>query len=364
MANFDFEVMRHMQVEPTTNGVRIGGNIYALHETLICAGIGDISGSGLHDIATLYARLSNNSCHPQLAALVFDLTRNPRALDHYFPITRALNPQGLAAFDTLTAQIAQHPGFDLRIIAERKRDITQSAPPSARILPAGQLAEVFFGRPDILSIFLSGARHILLYTSPDAFTQDGGFAGGDYNPSTESVQLVLARMFEGYNDRMPGVAPFLHELGHMLDFFDARTGRLNRNAGLLPGMRPSDGAIFTPRARDLFVKGKALERERYVAFSSGRVAPDTPMPIGHPYCFQNDTEFMAGYFEMFFRNPHYFAAQNPDLFGGFAELLRQDTRAGWPQDFAFYVTENRKAYAPSATRPKPTGITLPKNTPL
>src|SRR6185503_2622015 len=101
----------------------------------------------------------------------------------------------------------------------------------------------------------------------------------------------------GFYGATPGVAPFLHEFGHMLDFFDAGTGRMGRSEGLLPGLSPADGVIYTPLARQLFLRGKRLELERYLHRSRSRDAGDR-LPIGHPYVFQNDTEFIAGYFEM------------------------------------------------------------------
>jgi len=123
------------------------------------------------------------------------------------------------------------------------------------------------------------------------------------------------------------VAPFLHEFGHMLDVCDAGTGGMRRSEGLLPGLSPSDGAIYTPEARRLFLKGKRLELERYLRHHNTlTLARGEPPPIGHPYVFQNDTEFIAGYLEMFFRNPHAFAEQYPDLYEGFMALFRQDPR--------------------------------------
>ena len=166
-------------------------------------------------------------------------------------------------------------------------------PPGIRQVVAGQIAEVFFHRGELLERFLATPRHIQLYATSKAFEQDGGAAGGDYNPQRESIQLVLARLFEGFFGETAGVCPFLHEFGHMLDHFDAATGRMGRSEGLLPGLSPSDGSLFNPRARALFIKGKRLELERYLA----RVRPPTAsslLPIGHPYVFQNDGEFLAG----------------------------------------------------------------------
>ena len=143
----------------------------------------------------------------------------------------------------------------------------------------------------------------------------------------------------------------------MLDAFDAGAGSMKRGEGLYPGLRISDGEIFTPRARELFIKGKRLELTRYLSRQTGDFSQ--PIPIGHPYVFQNDGEFLAGYLEMFFRNPHYFAAQNADLFMAYVELFGYDTRRAWPEDFPHYVNVNRNFYNSGQTPPK-TRLTIPK----
>jgi hypothetical protein len=231
-------------------------------------------------------------------------------------------------------------------------------PPGIQQVVAGQIAEVFFHRGELLERFLSTARHIQLYTNSKAFEQDGGAAGGDYNPQSESIQLVLSRIFEGFFGETAGVRPLLHELGHMLDHFDAATGRMGRSEGHLPGLNPGDGSLFNPHARSLFIKGKRLELERYLARYQGRLKDTGPFPIGHPYVFQNDGEFIAGYFEMFFRNPNYFAVQNEDLYMAFVELFGYDPRRAWRQDFPFYIAQNRDFYL-SGQRPWTPGLTIP-----
>ncbi|HYN87364.1 MAG TPA: zinc-dependent peptidase, partial [Ardenticatenaceae bacterium] len=207
---------------------------------------------------------------------------------------------------------------------------------------------------------LGTPRQFRLYTSGLAFAEDGRVAVGEYDPKTGRVGLLLSRLFEGFNGPTPGVAPFLHELGHMLDYFDAARGVASRHgSGFLPGMRPEDGDLYTPEARALFVQGKRLELERYLRLWHGRGTPSTPLPIGSPYVFQNDSEFLAGYLELFFRNPHYFAAQNPDLYQAFVSLFRQDPRRSWVEDFPFYVEENRDFYLRAPRRPPPPGLFLP-----
>lgn len=303
-----------------------------------------------------FGALTGGQCNPQTGALNFDVTGEARALDRYFPIVNMLDESQIDSFHRLIRSIAGHPNFDIQFIGAGREDITDQLPESARHLAAGHLAEVFFFRRDILERFLHTPRHFQLYAAPEAFQQDGGVAGGDYNPARESVQLVLSRLFEGFHEETPGVCPFLHELGHMLDHFDAGSGSMGRAEGLYPGLNPNDGNVFTPEARELFIKGKRLELTRYLARRTGDLSQ--PIPIGHPYVFQNDGEFAAGYFEMFFRNPHFFAGQNRDLFDAYVALFGYDTRKAWERDFPHYVEANRSAYASGAVPPEP-GLSIP-----
>lgn len=309
------------------------------------------------DASAKYNSLTDGLCKPQLSALTFDATNDPSALDAYFPIVRMLGEAEIVSFHQLIRHIAEHPHFDLQLIGANKTDITDQLPASARYLVAGHIAEVFFFRRDILARFLHTPRHFQLYTTPEAFQQDGGVKGGCYNPARECIQLVISRLFEGFNGATPGVCPFLHELGHMLDHFDAGSGSMKRAEGFYPGLRVSDGDVFTPKARDLFIKGKRLELTRYLSRFEGDSTQ--PIPVGHPYVFQNDGEFLAGYLEMFFRNPNYFATQNPDLFAAYVELFGYDTRNAWAEDFPHYVNANKSFYA-SRQSPSKAGLSIPK----
>ena len=304
-----------------------------------------------------FEQLTNDQCQPQLGALNFDVTGDVRALDHYFPITKMLSDTEIESFYQLVTHIAEHPNFDIQLIGSDTKNLTDQLPNSARHLVAGHLAEVFFFRQDILQRFLHTPRHFQLYTTFEAFHQDGGVKGGCYNPNRECIQLVLSRLFEGFNGATPGVCPFLHELGHMLDHFDAGIGSMKRAEGFYPGLRASDGDVFTPSARDAFIKGKRLELDRYLARQTGDLSQ--PMPIGHPYVFQNNGEFAAGYLEAFFRNPNYFASQNPDLFAAYQELFDYDPRKAWKVDFPNYVKKNRDFYT-SGEKPPKAGLTIPE----
>ena len=92
------------------------------------------------------------------------------------------------------------------------------------------------------------------------------------------------------------------------------------------------------------------------ASAFAQVGPFVVIPPGR----LGDTEFAAGYFEMFFRNPNYFAAQNPDLYQGYVELFNYDPRRAWKEDFPFYVTENRNFYLVSGQRPWTPNLTVPE----
>jgi hypothetical protein len=305
-----------------------------------------------------FDQLTGGGWSPQAEALEFDLTGNPRLLDRYFPIVNMLDEAGVESFHQLVGYVACHPNFDVQLIGENKSNVTHRMPNSIRRLAAGHLAETFFFRRDILDRFLHTPRHFHFYVNEGAFRDDGGVKGGNYNPSRQCIQLVLSRLFAGFNGATPGACPFLHELGHMLDYFDARTGTMGKSEGMYPGLSPGDGDVFTPDARDAFIKGKRLELDRYLARHHGDFSQ--PMPIGSPYVFQNDGEFLAGYFEAFFRNPNYIAAQNPDLFDAYVELFGYDPRRAWKEDFPHYVKKNRDYYA-SGEKPPKAGITVPQD---
>ena len=316
------------------------------------------SPTSIEEASQRYALLTNNQGKPQSGALNFDVTGNPRSLDFYFPIINMLSDPQVDSFYQLVQSIAQHPNFDIQFMGAEKTNITDQLPNSARYLVAGHLAEVFFFRQNILERFLFTPRHFQLYTTLEAFHQDGGVMGGCYNPAREAIQLVISRLFEGFNGDKPGVCPFLHELGHMLDYFDAGSGSMGRAEGMYPGLSPNDGDVFNPRARDLFLQGKRLELDRYLARHHGDLSQ--PMPIGSPYVFKNNGEFAAGYLEAFFRNPHYIASQNEILFQAYVELFGYDPRNAWKEDFPHYVKKNRDFYL-SGKQPPKTGLSLPKD---
>jgi hypothetical protein len=280
---------------------------------------------------------------------------HPRSLHAWFPITRILSDAQRDEFDRLVGETAHHPSLIVEMPSVEQSDIREVsdcfsvnlALQRSALIIAAHLAETFFFRRDILELFLKRPKRVRLYESAESFAKDGGVGGGCYEPKRICIQLLASRLTEGFGGETPGAAPFLHELGHMLDHFNPRTGGTRRRCnGLLPGLHPDDGDVFTPLARSLFIEGKRIERERYLRWKNQttQINQQQLMPIGHPYVFQNDGEFCAGYFEMFFRNPNSFARQNETLYQAYATLFKWDPREAWQNDFAFYVEQNRAFY--------------------
>lgn len=344
MANFDYNKLRGKRLNFVPAGVQLGDWVGSENEVIECGEVGPVPIRAIADTARYYLRLTDNSLRPQLAALVCGATGDWRSLEYFFPITKILDDGERPAFFRLIGSLTQHPNFRLKVIGKSGANVTGQVKADIPGIVAGHLAEIFFYRLDVLDRFMSSPRNFWLYTNPQTFSEGGGLAGGDYNPEREAIELVMSRLYEGYDGPTPGVAPFLHELGHMLDHYDCASLQLRESRGFLPGLNRQDGPLFTPHARELFIKGKRAEQQRYHTYQSGRAKSGDAWPVGHPYVFQNDTEFIAGYFEMFFRNPNYFAAQNPELYAAFTELFRQDPRRYWPEDFHFYRDENRKVY--------------------
>jgi len=359
MPNF-WPSYRNKIVKVNGSQVKIGDDTFMRGDNLDCgAELGFIPVEDIARAMEHYTQLTHGQYNPQLAALICAATNNPLALDSYFPIVRMLNDQEINSFHQLIRDLAEHSNLEVQLWGENRVTVTEQMQSDILYLIAGHLAEIFFYRRDILNGFLSQPRHIWLYVTQRAFADAGGQAGGNYDPATESIQLVISRLVEGFYGSTAGVAPFLHEFGHMLDAFDAGTGQMEHGDGLLPGLNPKDGAIYTPKARELFIRGKRIELERYLIHYNDKTQTKDPLPIGHPYVFQNDAEFAAGYLEMFFRNPHYFAGQNSDLFQSYVELFRYDPRGAWEQDFQFYINQNRDFYF-SDERPWKTGLTIPE----
>jgi hypothetical protein len=352
----DFRQTWYLPVAAHAEGVTLGEQLLPEAAELAGLPVGPLPVAALQVAVHDYAVATRGQQRPPFAALVAFVTGDPAALHPCFPLTRTLSSAELAAFDMLVAELAWSPVLDLRLFdAKWGRNRELILPTDAAMLVAGHLAELFFYRRDLLEGLLAAQPHIWLYTTPRAYSRGGGVGGGCYSPGEGAIKLMLARLYEGFSGPTPGVAPLLHELGHLLDCLHLAGGALGSATGSYPGLRPVDGPAYTPEAHALFAQGKALEAARYRRRAAG--VRDEPAPIGHPYVFQNDGEFLAGYLELFLRCPNAFAAQNPTLYAGYTALFGQDPRRAWARDFPFYVEANRQFYAGEAT-PPPDGLTL------
>lgn len=343
----------YLPVAAERRGLLLGGRPLAADAVVRGPAGAALTAGELREAARAYAGAVRAAYRPPLAALAAYITGDPAALRPCFPLTGTLDPAGLAAFDALARALASAPGLDLRLFDLAWGRLREAPlPADAALLVAGQLAELFFVRRDLLDALLAAGPRVWLYATPQAFAAGGGVAGGCYSPGEGAIKLALGRLYEGLTGPTPGVAPLLHELGHMLDCLEPGRGRLGAATGLYPGLRPGDGPAFTPEARRLFARGKALERERYELRVAGARGV---APIGHPYVFQSDGEFLAGYLELFMRSPNAFAAQNPDLYAAYVALFGHDPRLAWPADFPFYLEANSRYYASGQT-PPPHGL--------
>lgn len=291
---------------------------------------------------------------PQFAAIVYDAVGDSSAMSMYFPILEALNDLETADFHDRINGLMKSPNLDLRVHRDNQ-SLADMPPSSIGYIVVGHIVEVFFWRPDLLRCLFLTPRRFDIYMAGRTYAQDGGVAGGCYDPRTESIKLVASRLFEGFFTSRPGVAPFIHEFGHMLDHFDVKSASMKSPNGLFPGMAESDGSLFSYEAQEAFLRGKRLELTRYRQ-AQAQYPNKEDIPIGHPYVFQNDGEFLAGYLEMFFRNPNYFHNQNPTLYAGFQMLFQQDPRDYMREDFMHYVNENQAVYLGHRNGIQPPGL--------
>jgi hypothetical protein len=371
MIELNWDDFYNVVPEFNSDEMKLGTLNIPLDETIdFGTSVGNVSVRGLAYVTNPHSTVHGWPFLPQVAMLAFLVTRRVYALNTYFPLTKMLGKTEQKAFYQLAGEIMRQPNFKItRVVwyeaghmgvlnvenawnekALLKGDagiVIDSVTPQAAELAffvACHIAEIFFYRQDILRRLLETRFEIRVATSQEAFEKDGGVAGGCFNAQKRTIQLVLSRLFEGFKGKTPGVAPFLHEFGHLLDHLDVRERRLTKSHGTLPGMRRSEGALYNPMADRLFRKGKALELERYMHLHDNGYHERDVMPIGHPYVFQNDGEFIAGYLEMFFRNPHYFAAQNLDLYDSLRLTFGYDPRKVWAEDFPYYIEQNQKFY--------------------
>ena len=291
--------------------------------------------------ATLQAQLGVTLALP-LSYAAYVATTELSALAPMFPLVRALDSAGRHSW----MQHFRALMHDSRLSITWTTASTQTAPHGLRAVIVGHIVSCFVQRPDILTALLQTRPIFALFRDQRAYESAGGVSGGCYVEQTHTIMLVASRLFEGYWQPIPGVCPLLHEFGHMLDGTHRRYNRLPACTGELP--------LLQPTAPQTWQSAKADEVARYRAYARNPHASGTP-PLGHPYVFQTDGEFLAGYWEMFWRNPHSFAAHTPALFAVLCAYVAHDPRA-YTIDFDGYVRGNQAFYAqkkpawPSAIR--------------
>lgn len=323
--------------------LRIGTVPYAA-DTVIVGNHWQLSSAVVHNYLATYAHVYGERMHIPTAAVVFDITHELDALAHFLPIIHILDRPQRATFLAQLNTLLHHP--QLTISGYRHKAV-MALPLSARALIAGQIVMCFFYRPELITILLQTSPSFALFHGDADYAQAGGVGGGCYDVRTHQVLILISRLYEGFFGRTPGVCPLLHEFGHMLDGTSMRHMRYSECRGELPGMNETQ--------MHAFADAKAREYACYMAHYHGRAPADGTYPLGHPYVFQTDGEFLAGYWEMFWRNPHTMAQRCPALFAVWCEYTQCDPRDAFPHDYMGYVDGN-KAFYRSGERPWPSQI--------
>lgn len=282
--------------------------------------------------------------HVPAAAVIFDLNHELDVLGHFLPLISQLSSDERAQFMLRLNTLLRDPRLQIRL---PYATAATRMPLSARALIAGQILMCFFYRNDVITTLLTTKPTFDLFLSVADYARGGGVGGGCYDLHAHRVLLHLPRLYEGFFDTIPGVCPLLHEMGHMLDGTSMRQMLYGECRGEFPSM--------TAAQHSAFARAKAAEYGCYMAHYHGHAPADGRHPLGHPYVFQTDGEFIAGYWEMFWRNPHTMATQCPDLFAALRDYTQSDPRKALPTDYMGYVNGNRAFYR-SGERPWPSQI--------
>jgi hypothetical protein len=277
-----------------------------------------------------------------MALVLYAQSREVTALQHFFPIITQLNGARRQRWLHWYRQLLVHTPIDIRFLNPDNRP----APLPLRGMVIGQVVSCFVDRPDILAAFGTSNPSFWLCANGRVYDRVGGVGGGCYDESAHRIILVAERLFEGYYSAVPGVCPLLHELGHLLDGMNRRL----RNEPFCRGELP----LMTAQQLHAWRDAKDTEVRLYQHYrSTGHIQGRAP--LGHPYVFQTDGEFLAGHWELFWRNPHAFAQTAPDLYLAIAHIVNHDPRA-YTVDYRGYVDDNTAFYArgepawPSAIR--------------
>lgn len=148
----DIKQYAHLMIQPHQRRVQLG-NLWLNMAGQLDFGhpVGQVSVAALTEAAGFYDRLTCGTCIPQLAALLFHVAGQAYAMNHYFPLTSVLKDDEIERFYQMIQTLLHHSGLDVRLMSERRVDITPQLPVEVAYLVAGQLAEIFFYREDILS---------------------------------------------------------------------------------------------------------------------------------------------------------------------------------------------------------------------
>src|SRR5512144_2418837 len=107
MLDLPFAHYRNKHITPTPQGLELDGRPLPSDAIVdFGAPVGAVPVYELERAAAAHARLTG-VCHAQLSALAY-AAGAPRALDWYFPLAGALEPDELAEFDRLVAELVRH----------------------------------------------------------------------------------------------------------------------------------------------------------------------------------------------------------------------------------------------------------------
>ncbi|MEY3989205.1 MAG: Glucose-regulated metallo-peptidase [Chloroflexota bacterium] len=331
----DLNIHAHLPVTRHDSGITIGQTVYS-------SGSVRINDSAAIAVSQLISGWQMCAMRMPLAGLVFQVSKELTSLGHFFPLIHTLTDAQRFEFRTRLNALLQ--STDIAVTYTTQAGLT-ATPLILRVMVLGQIVSCFWGRPEIVSALQRTKPSVALYADRMLYERTGGVGGGCYLPHEHRIMLEANRLFEGFYTPIPNVSPFLHEFGHMLDGTHMRLNQLPHCYGRLP--------LMHDQAFSLWQKAKYREVQCYTAWYHQRPPSDGQMPLGHPYVFQNDGEFLAGHWEMFWRNPHAMAQQTPHLFDAFKNYVNQDPRTSLAHDYLGYVEGNRAFYQ-SGQQPWPT----------
>jgi hypothetical protein len=286
-----------------------------------------------HHLLPAYQRLAAAGMpRPPLSVLLAEHTPALQILHHFVPLISHLHGAPRQQF----LATLNHVGNDQRLRVHLHRTNAERAPAQwLRLCVTLQLTCCFWARPDILATVLASQPTFAFFVTQTDYLQAGGVGGGCYLPSTHTIMLVTDRLCEGYRTTVPSISPLLHELGHLLDGTCMRQNGWNHPRGELPNM--------TLPQRKAWYRAKQQEVTTYQYWQAHH--DTSQIPFGHPYVFQTDGEFLAGYWELFWRSPRLLQLHVPELYAVLHEYVQFDVQRNQPADYTGYHVANQQSYA-------------------